>query len=157
MQLEMARNRKRGKVPGMRDSRARMVDNVFAKSPRPAAPAEEPDDLDLPNGEMPYKAYSRPAEKPVYTLHCCLGKDGYRSFQYVHLDSESKFEFGPSQIIRIRFAGSRTTQLTLRGRNLNLLFDYLHQHRVRWIMVADRDFAADVEAVITELKIEYVD
>jgi hypothetical protein len=41
------------------------------------------DDSELPEPCEPYKAHARAANKPVYSLHCLLGKDGIRSFQYV--------------------------------------------------------------------------
>ena len=31
-------------------------------------------------------------------------------------------------------------QVTIRGRNLRQVYDYIHQHRLPWIMRADRDF-----------------
>jgi len=85
-----------------------------------------------------------------------LGKNGYRSFQYVHLDSDSTFEQRSGQVITLRFAGTKIMQVTITGRNLWRLFDYLHQHRMPWIMVADRDFAADSEPVITRIAIAEV-
>jgi hypothetical protein len=117
----------------------------------------EESDKELPDSSSPYQAYARASNKPVYTLHCCLGKDGYRSFQYVHLDSNSGFCIDPKgQTITVRFAGSKHLQVTIRGRNLWHLYDYLHQHRTSWIMRADRDFGEDKEAIITAIEIEEV-
>jgi hypothetical protein len=113
----------------------------------------------LPDSAHGYMAHSRPANKPLYTLHCILGKEGYRSFQYVHLDSDSRFAVeGKGQVIRLRFSGSKTTAVTIRGRNLMRLFDYVHQHRTAWVMQieAGRDFAADGETVVTAIEIEEV-
>jgi hypothetical protein len=114
---------------------------------------------ELPDTSAPYQAHGRAANKPVYTLHCCLGKNGYRSFQYMHLDSDSTFSIDhKGHVISMRFVGTKIVQVTIRGRNLWRLYDYLHQHRLPWVMLADRDFAdgADKQVVITTIEIEEV-
>lgn len=113
----------------------------------------------LPDPENGYVAYARPANKPVYALHCILGKDGYRSFQYVHLDSSSRFAVeGKSQVIRLQFCGSKTIAVTIRGRNLWKLYDYIHQHRIPFVMRVEdgRDFAANDEPVVTAIEFSEV-
>jgi hypothetical protein len=124
----------------------------------PLKPDAAPD-RELPDAAAPYQAHGRAVNKPVYTLHCCLGKDGYRSFQYMHLDSDSAFgiEF-TGHVISLRFAGVKIMQVTIRGRNLWQLYDYLHQHRIPWVMRVDRDFAdgTDKQVVITAIEIEEV-
>jgi hypothetical protein len=103
-------------------------------------PEPEPDG-DLPDLGEPYQAHARAANKPVYTLHFALGRDGLRSFQYVHLDSNSALGVeGGLHVITLRFGGIRTVAVTIRGRNLWLLYDYIHQHRMPWVRRADRDF-----------------
>ncbi len=118
-----------------------------------------PDHLapDLVDLDGAYQAHARASNKPVQALHCVLGKDGVRSFQYVHLDSDSLFQLTTSgQAIVVRFAGLKPFQVTIRGRNLWRLYDYLHQHRMPWIRLADRDFADDKESIITAIAIEEV-
>jgi len=111
----------------------------------------------LPDPSKGYEPCARPSHNSPYTLHCILGADGYRSFQYVHLDSDSSLSAdGKGQIIRLRFCGSKITAVTIRGRNLWRLYDYIHQHKMGWIMRMDRDFAADDEPVITAIDIEEV-
>jgi len=113
----------------------------------------------LPDSGEGYLAHARPSNNPVYTLHCLLGKEGYRSFQYVHLDSDSRFAVdGKGQVISLRFCASKTMAVTIRGRNLGRLYDYLHQHRMPWIMRVDsgRDFGADHEPVILAVEIAEV-
>ena len=113
-----------------------------------------PDLVDLDGA---YQAHARASNKPVQSVHCLLGKDGVRSFQYVHLDSDSQFRTTSSgQAIIVRFAGLKSVQVTIRGRNLWRLYDYLHQHRMPWIMRADRDFADDKEPIITAIDFEDV-
>ena len=56
----------------------------------------------------------------------------------------------------VRFAGLKSVQVTIRGRNLWRLYDYLHQHRMPWIMRADRDFADDKEPIIIAIDFEDV-
>jgi hypothetical protein len=144
------------KVPDMRDNLSRVVDSVFGKTARQAPAPDEAVDVDLPDSGASYQAFARASNEPVYTLHCCLGKDGYRSFQYVHLDSDSTFEQRSGHVITLRFAGTKLVQVTITGRNLERLFFYLHDHRMPWIMLADRDFAEDGEPLITGIAIDEV-
>jgi hypothetical protein len=129
------------------------------KEPPPREAKEEPpNDLLLPEPGRPYEAF-RAASRPVFTLHCLLGKDGIRSFQFPHLASNTSFEANTEgQIIRLRFCCEKVTAVTIRGRNLSKLHDYLHQHRVAWVWRIDggRDFGGDKEAVITAIDIEEV-
>lgn len=77
----------------------------------------------------------------------------------MHLDSDTRFAIeGKAQVIHLRFCGSRTTAVTILGRNLGRLYDYLHQHRMPWIARIDsgRDFAADGEPVVTAIEIAEV-
>lgn len=65
-----------------------------------------PDLVDLDGA---YQAHARAANKPVQSIHCVLGKDGVRSFQYVHLDSDSQFRtINSGQVIVVRFAGLKS-------------------------------------------------
>jgi hypothetical protein len=42
-------------------------------------------------------------------------------------------------------------QISIRGRNLWRLYDYIHQHRMAWLARADRDFADGKEAIIVSI------
>lgn len=120
--------------------------------------AAEETESQLPDPTAPYEAYGRAANKPLYTLHCCLGADGYRSFQYVHLDSWSHFESSAEgQTIRLRFGGTRLVDVTIAGRNLRLLYDYIHQHRMPWIRLCDNSFTDGAKPIITRLRIDAVE
>ncbi len=116
-------------------------------------------DSELPDLSHPYKAHGRAANKALYTLHCDLGKDGFRSFQYLHLDSNSEYRIEPKgQVLVVRFGGIKPVQVTIRGRNLRPVYDYIHQHRLPWIMRADRDFPdpAGKQVIITAIDFEEV-
>jgi hypothetical protein len=115
-------------------------------------------DAGLPEPSGTYKAYARATTQPVYTLHCLLGAAGMRSFQYVHLDSDTRFDVDRrGQIILLKFLGSKTTTVLIKGRNLRELYDYIHQHRMPWVMELEngRDFGSGDEPVVT--KIEFAD
>ena len=61
----------------------------------------------------------------------------------------------------LRFAGSKTVEITVRDRNLLRICDYIHLHRMAWIRVADRDFAdaggvPDHQPIITGMMITEV-
>ncbi len=120
---------------------------------------ELPPVSNLPDPSRGYEPFSRPSHHPLYSLHCVLGRDGYRSFQYMHLDSDSSLSVdGQGQVIRLRFYGSKNFAVTVRGRNLWRLYDFIHQHRISFIMAVDRgrDFAEDNEPVVTSIDIAEV-
>src|SRR5579872_833289 len=78
---------------------------------------EIPPEWNLPDPSRGYEASSRPSNKPLYSLHFILGRDGYQSFQYVHLDSNSSFSADENgQVIRLRFCGSKMMAVKLSGR-----------------------------------------
>jgi hypothetical protein len=142
---------------GSNDSQSKLRSSLFGGKPVDAQPEDELAGSDLPDVSAPYQAHARPANKPVYTLHCCLGKDGYRSFQYVHLDTDSSFRTGPAgHVITLRFAGTQVMQVTIKGRNLWRLYGTLHAHSISWVMRADRDLADEQEAIITAIEIAAV-
>src|SRR5579872_5362897 len=119
----------------------------------------QPRESSLPDPGKGYEPCSQPSQNALYTLHCVLGAEGYISFQYVHLDSQSSLSAdGKGQVIRLRFCGSKITAVTIRGRNLLQLYDSIHQHRIAWVMRIDRDrdFGTGNEPVVTEIDIEDV-
>lgn len=139
------------------DNHSKLRSSLFGGTPVDVQPEDESADSGLPDTSAPYQAHARPANKPLYTLHCCLGKDGYRSFQYVHLDSDSSFQAtSAGHIVTLRFAGTQVMQVTITGRNLRQLYDLLHQHRIPWVMQADRNLAPGDDAIITTIGITAV-
>jgi hypothetical protein len=134
-----------------------LMDVLTRKRSEPRGCAPEPDEPMLPEPDAAYQPHSRPAVWPVYTLHLLLGREGCRSFQYVHFDSDAAFTADESgQCIRLGFCGSKVTIVSIHGRNLRRLYDLIHQHRIAWVMRQDagRDFAADGETVVTEIRVE---
>jgi hypothetical protein len=120
---------------------------------------QQPAEWGLPDPSRDCEPFSRPWNQPLYTLHCIVGPGTYRSYQYVHLDSSSSLSVdGTGHVIRLRFCGSKTWAVTICGRNLWRLFDYIHQHRIAFVMAVDpgRDFGEDDEPVVTDIKIEEV-
>jgi hypothetical protein len=120
---------------------------------------EVSDESGLPEPNAPYQAHARAANKPVYSLHCLLGKDGCRSFEYVQKDSNSEFKVGEhGQIIKLRFAGTKIWEVTITGLNLWHLYDLIGQHRMAWVRKSDRGFAAgaDGEAMIMGIDIKEI-
>jgi len=136
------------------DNHFRLRSSLFGGKPVDAQPEDELADSDLPDTSAPYQAHARPASRPVYTLHCGLGKDGFRSFEYVHLDSNNSFKTSSSgHVITLRFAGTQVMQVTIKGRNLWQLYGALHSHRISWVMRADRDLAEEQEPAINCIEI----
>jgi hypothetical protein len=107
------------------------------------------DDSGLPSlQEGEYQAFARASNKPVYAVHFVTPAGDVRSFQYAHLDSDSRYE---ASRITLKFMGMEPVRVTIDGRNLWRLYDYLHQHRMPWVMVATRDVAADGQPIVTRI------
>lgn len=104
----------------------------------------------LPAHLAEYSPFSRPANKPLYSIHFIGPNDEMRSFQYAHLDSDSSYAPGR---IALRFVGLQSIAVVIEGRKLQSLYDYIHQHRAAWVKQAARDFAADGASIVTKLSI----
>jgi hypothetical protein len=127
-------------------------ENAHLRSVLRAAPSELPssdEELELPalNGQQ-YVPHARPANKPLYSIHFVNAAGGVHSFQYVHMDSYSTYT---AESITLKFLGMEPVKVVIRGRNLLRLYDYLHQHRIAWIMQVARDFAQDGKTVVTHV------
>ncbi len=116
---------------------------------RDAEELSEPDELGLPSqAESEYLPYGRPANKPLVSVHFITPDGKVQSFQYRHLDSDSRFEHGK---IVLRFLGYRPTMVVIEGQQLWRLYDYLHQDRMPWVMQATRDFAEAGKPFVSKL------
>lgn len=95
----------------------------------------------------------RPANKPLTRLHV-IHKDGkVESLQYHHLDAKSEFN-GHSFVFL--FSGAKLWELTVEGRNLWRMYDYISLCRWPYIRVANRDFDAESE-MVTSAKIKEIE
>ena len=129
-------------------------------SPYGTVSEPEADEGELPDLKADYKAHANASNKPVYSLHRLLGKDGCRSFRQVALDSHSECrQEKEGQIIVLRFAGTKIWELTINGLNLWRLFDGIHRHVTPWIRKLDRGFAAegDGEPLIQGIDIKEIE
>jgi hypothetical protein len=109
----------------------------------------ENEDWGLPsqtNGD--YEPYGRAANKPLVSVHFVTPDGCIRSFQYRHLDSDSRFD---RQRITLRFLGYRPTVVLIEGQHLWELYSYLHQDRTPWIMAAARNFPEKGKPFVSKL------
>lgn len=107
------------------------------------------DEAGLPSqAEGEYRAYGLPANKPLVSVHFITPDGMVRSFQYRHLDSDTRFDH---RQITLQFLGFRPMKIVIEGRHLWQLYDYIHQDRVAWIMQAGRDFAEEGQPIVSNI------
>lgn len=104
----------------------------------------------LPSEDSPYVPYPLRSSAPEFSLVCMKVDGTMRGFQYAHLDSDSDFK---PECITLRFMGLAAWQVTIHGRNLRQLYDYIHQHRTAFVREAARAHAEDDEPIITQITI----
>jgi hypothetical protein len=117
----------------------------------------------LPKPGDAYLAHPSPhGPKAVITLYFLRADSSIRGFPYLNLDSidllpDPKPGNGP--VIVVRFAGITPTEVTISGRNLDRLFDYLGQHRMPWVreLQPKWDFREAGEPVITGIAIKPIE
>ena len=102
-------------------------------------------------GEDLGKCASRPVTKYVPAFHVKM-RGSVRSFDYGHMGLK-KCE--PDGFV-IEFHEPEHWRLTVTGRNLWPIYNYLCLHRLEWIESADYDFAGDKELIINSIAIEPV-
>ena len=130
----------------MVDENPRLRSVLRAGAVEPPSADDESGLPSLQDGE--YQPFARPSNKPIHALHFVDPKGEVRSFQYVHLDSDSRFE---AERITLRFLGMEPTKVTIEGRNLWRAYDYIHQHRIAWIMASSRDMAQNGQPIVTRV------
>jgi hypothetical protein len=97
---------------------------------------------------------ARPTGKWLAGVHVFRRQGSTRSFEFAHVGYK---EYHPGNTwFVIEFNEPEKWRLTVRGRNLWKIYNYIAQHRLEWIREADRDFASDGEAIITAIVIEAV-
>ena len=94
---------------------------------------------------------ARAAVKELPGLHVFRCRETTRSFQFAHMGYK-EYDRGNSWFI-IEFNEPEKWRLTVRGRNLWAIYNYIAQHRLEWIREADRDFAGNKETIITSIDI----
>jgi hypothetical protein len=97
-----------------------------------------------------YEPYGRAAHKPLVSLHLITPDGKVHSFQYRHLDSDSRFEH---QKIVLRFLGYCPTMIVIEGHHLWQLYDYIHQDRMPWVMQAARDFPEKDKPFVSKITV----
>jgi hypothetical protein len=130
---------------------------------RAAQPSRAETDALLPALGDPYKAAGTPDSGEISRLVLVMGKDGFKPegtayyfLQYVHL---SLGEFGfwdDGQWFTFIWSDVQPKLVTVRGRNLLRISDYISLRRLPWIRQADRDFrgaAPRDEPIITRIEL----
>jgi hypothetical protein len=114
-----------------------------------APTSDEVDENGLPSpDDTEYEPFGRAANKPLVSLHFITPDGKVQSFQYRHLDSDSRFEHGK---IILRFLGYRPSMVVIEGQHLWQLYDYIHQDRTPWIMQASRNFPEKGKPFVSKL------
>jgi hypothetical protein len=144
----------------MSDSRTRDsklvgdVSHLFTSRAAPTRTAD-PDGPDEFSPEGDYQAHARPSNKEEPAIHF-MGRDGSaRTFQYMHLDSDSRYvpstETGSRLVFR--FMGAVPVEVVISGRNLWPLYNYIALHRMGWAweLPAKRDFEGKDKAVVNSI------
>lgn len=149
-----------------------ILDEVADAAPEPSAlvrpseaRAEAPeavpplDDLSpLPGPGTPYRAHSRASNKPLNFLVLLLADASARGFAYGNLDTLDLVPGPPGQgpEIVLRFAGLAAVEVTLAGRRLEALYNYLGLYRIGWVrqLPRSRDFQPSDATVITDVAIK---
>jgi hypothetical protein len=110
-----------------------------------------------PQGGTAYQAHGRATIKPLYAIHFLRQNGGGRTFQYVDMHSRcaEDTDFDNSRFT-LAFLGMRPVTVMVEGRNLLQLYDYIHQHRMPWVMeiAAGRDFVSDGTPVVTKVSVD---
>lgn len=136
---------------------------IFRKGASEPKPAE--DAALLPALNDPYKAGGF-VDSDVSRLVLVMGKDGFRIggnayivFQYVHIGMGQLGFTANGQVFSFVFSDLQPKLVTVHGRNLQRIFDYISLRRMPWIRQLDRDFRAgdditDKEPIITRIDVE---
>jgi hypothetical protein len=125
------------------------------RSSRPQSD-DDPDHLDFPptNAKL-YKSFARAWIKPVRAIHFFTQDGKCRTFEYTDLRSRCGDDDDfTSTRFKLAFLGLRAVEVTVEGRDLWPLYDYIHQHRMPWVMVAARDFAKNGDTIVTSVTVE---
>ena len=137
------------------------ADGVSEESPAAGAAAQD-DLIPLPLPSADYQAYARATNKPALTLHFLLAdatREGFSSVDLRRVRFLAADKPGGGPRVVLRFVEAVVTEVTIEGRNLDTLYDYIGQHRVTWIreLPPRRDFVEAKATVITRVTIQTLD
>jgi hypothetical protein len=118
-----------------------MTDDLRSLLPKLRKPPETSGD-DSPAEELD-APHARPSNRAEFAFHI-IRRGDWVAFQYAHLDSHADLQ--GNQQITLRFAGTKTWQVTLTGSNLLPLYRLIHQHRLAWVRETDALRAAALPA-----------
>ena len=99
------------------------------------------------------KCASGPRAKYVPAFHVKNGAAPVRTFDFQHVGFK---QFEPTRFV-MEFHEPEHWRMTVEGRNLWPIYNYLCQHRLEWIEADHRGIAPDREPIITSIVIETVD
>ncbi|WP_337173562.1 hypothetical protein [Paludisphaera sp.] len=116
-------------------------------------PREEEEAVSLLTMSGEYRAFAMPSYKPLPRVHFFLKDRAVRVGLYADLDSFPEYRpaTGASgETLILCFKSRVITEVTIEGRHLWPLFDYLSLQRMPWMreMAAERDFEAEATPVI---------
>jgi len=130
-------------------------DSVYDPSKYAGVGSGKTPQMITPDGEDLGPCASRPGTKWWAALHVHRGKRGTRAFQYANL-GDGEFDPAGTSFI-FDFHTPDHWRLTVTGRGLWPVFNYIAHHRLEWIRLADRDLAPDGQVIITGIVIEKIE
>ena len=138
-------------MPGSHGKRLEDMLTTIKQRVQAAAPAAAADAAKVE--EDPDPCASRPSALWMAGLHV-FGADWTRSFAYAHLGFK-EYDPGNTWFV-LEFNEPEKWRLKVWGRNLWEYFNYITQHKLEWVRVADRDFAGDGVPIILGFSLEPV-
>ncbi len=121
---------------------------------------EAPEEM-FPRAGDPYRAHSRPSNKPEGMI-CFLmrGRPDFMIFSYANLDTIMPAITGPEgdPAIVLRFSGTVIRDVRLEGRHLMPVVAYLQQHRLVWLreLPTEHDYYDQKDPAITRIVVTEV-
>jgi hypothetical protein len=119
----------------------------------------------LPGLNDPYKASGTPESSEISRLVLVMGKEGFRlggtAYMFLQYMYVGIGEFGftaDGQMFRFVYTDLKPRLVTIYGRDLLRIADYISLKRMPWVRQADRDFrrsdgVADDEPIITRIEV----
>jgi hypothetical protein len=140
------------------------------KDKEPAANGEEPgadgvvpDKVDpLPRPGDAYKVHGRHGNKPDLTIHFVTKDFAYKGFSYGNLEQVGLApgeKPGASPVMILRFNGSVLMEVTIEGRHLHGLYNWIGLHRVPWVWEhpSPAEFTDEKATLISRITIQPIE